>query len=142
MKPLSRRSGSMLFLTELLVSLLILAVTAAVCVGLFSSARAMRQKSAALTKAVALAENAAEAFCGRRLNDFLSLPEGETAENTRFTLYYDASGNKTEPSSAAYCLHIFVKDENGMSAAEIKVNSPRGEELFSLRAEALEEARP
>ena len=142
MKVLSRRSGSMLFLTELLVSLLILAVTAAVCTGLFSSAHTMRQKSASLTKAVALAQNAAEAFCGRRLDDFLSLPEGETAENGRFTLYYDARGNETEPSYAAYLLHISVASGNGMSAAEFAVNNPGGEELFSLHAEALEEEKP
>ena len=49
-----------LFLVELVLNLLIFALCAAVCMGLLSRARSMSQESAALTRAVYLAQDAAE----------------------------------------------------------------------------------
>ena len=51
-----------LFLVELVLNLLIFALCAAVCMGLLSRARSMSQESAALTRAVYLAQAAAETW--------------------------------------------------------------------------------
>ncbi|MCE5234467.1 MAG: hypothetical protein LLF87_00245 [Eubacteriales bacterium] len=144
MKTLPRRNGSFLFLTELLISILVLAAAAALCAGLFADARALRQKSAALTKAVALAENAAEAFKGRNgeLAKLLSLPEGETARIGAYSLGYDARGAACKTENAAYVLRLSLAEENDLKTADIEVLGAAGETLYALTAQALDAQAP
>lgn len=137
MKTLPRRSGSFLFLTELLISILVLAIAAALCAGLFADARALRQKSAALTKAVALAENAAEALKGR--SGELAKLLGVTAQTGVFRLGYDARGAACDLENAAYVLQLSLAEENGLKSAAIEVFDTAGETLYALSAQALSE---
>lgn len=125
---LPRKNGTLLFLTELLVAILVLAAAAALCVGLFAAARAQRGQSAALTRAVALAENAAEAF------------KAQGADEGVF--YYDAAGMPCEGENAAYVLTLRAEHETGLSTAAIEVADAAGAPLYALSTAALNGGAP
>lgn len=141
MKALSRRSGPLLFLTELLISILVLATAAALCVSLFSSARMERQKSASLNLAVGLAQNAAEAF--KAQGDALtSLLSGTESNGSVYNLGYDAKGLPCAIENAAYVLRLAVEIENGLANGNISVFDDAGDELYNLSVSALAEVSP
>ena len=141
MKALSRRSGPLLFLTELLISILVLAVAAAFCVGLFSSAHMERQKSASLNLAVSLAQNAAETF--KSQGDTLSgLVSDFKADDSVLNLGYDNNGVPCDINSAAYVLRLDVSSKNGLAQGDISVFNAAGDELYSLSVCALQEVSP
>ncbi|HWS29596.1 MAG TPA: hypothetical protein VN512_05705 [Clostridia bacterium] len=141
MKALSRRSGPLLFLTELLVSILVLAAAAVLCVSLFAHARSLRQKSASLDRAVVLAENAAEAFKaqGNALEVLLS---GAEAGDSSYSLGYDEKGLPCDLKNASYVLRLGISKENGLAEGDISVFDGAGDELYSLNAAALAEVSP
>lgn len=141
MKALSRRSGPLLFLTELLISILVLGAAAALCVSLFSSARMERQKSASLNRAIGLAQNAAEAF--KAQGDALtSLLSGTASNGSVFNLGYDGKGLPCDVENAAYVLHLDVVIENGLAKGDIWVFDDSGDELYNLSVSALAEVSP
>lgn len=140
MRTLPRRNGSLLFLTELLISILVLAVAAAFCVKLFADARVMRQKSAALTQAVVLAQNAAEAFKGK--TTFFGTEGGEAPSDGVYSMPYDAQGVTCEKDRATYVLTLCASEQNGLYVADISVCDAGGGELFTLRAAVLREDAP
>ena len=144
MKTLPRRNGSLLFLTELLISILVLAVAAAFCVKLFADAREMRQKSAAITQAAVLAQNAAEVFKEKdgALEAFFGIKSGEVPMDGVYSMSYDAQGIACEKEQAAYVLMLCAAEQNGLSVADISVHDAGGEALFALRAAALREDAP
>ena len=144
MRTLPRRNGSLLFLTELLISILVLAVAAAFCVKLFADARVMRQKSAALTQAVVLAQNAAEAFKGKTgaIETFFGTEGGEAPSDGVYSMPYDAKGVTCEKDQATYVLTLCASEQNGLYVADISVCDAGGGELFTLRAAVLREDAP
>ncbi len=141
MKALSRRSGPLLFLTELLISILVLALAAAFCVSLFSSAHMERQKSASLNLAVGLAQNAAETFKSKG-DSLCVLLSGSQASDSVYNLFYDNKGVPCDINSAVYVLRLDVSKENGLAQGDISVFNAAGNELYSLSVCALQEVSP
>ena len=92
------RSG--LFTIELLISVGVFSLCAAICVGLFVRSEVMSQDSANLNRAVTEARSAAECFkaAGGDMEDTARLTGGEITEGTLF-LEYDENWNKLEPGT-------------------------------------------
>lgn len=104
---------STLFLTELILDLFIFVVCTAVCAGLFMKASGMSRDSGELTRAVYLAQTAAEQF---------------------------RSGKNPAPLSQDG-LTVSISDffsGDGLRSAEIAVSSPDGSIVYSLTVERAE----
>ena len=124
------RSG--LFAIELLISVGIFTLCAAICVGLFVRSELMSQDSANLNRAVTEARSAAECFkaAGGDLEETARLTGGEFSGNT-LLLRYD--GN--------FELTLQAAPENGYTSAVLSVKrSDTGEELLMWDIAALEVA--
>ena len=112
-----KRSGASLFLMELVIGLLIFAFAAAVCVRIFAGAYRISEDSAALSRAVAIARNAAES---------VRAGQPEIAER------YDAQGNAAA-GDAAYRLHLAeTESADGLTEVRLTVTDASGQELYTL----------
>ena len=124
------RSG--LFAIELLISVGIFTLCAAICVGLFVRSELMSQDSADLNRAVTEARSVAECFkaAGGDLEQTAELTGG-ALEGDRLFLRYD--GN--------FELTLQAAPENGYTSAVLSVKrSDTGEELLMWDIAALEVA--
>ena len=116
------RSG--LFAIELLISVGIFSLCAAICVGLFVRAEVMSQDSAGLNRAVTEARNAAECFkaAGGDLEETARLIGGELEGGGQLLLRYDADWNKLKPGAAgAYELLLMTEPGDGYTGATLSV---------------------
>ena len=124
------RSG--LFAIELLISVGIFSLCAAICVGLFVRSELMSQDSADLNRAVTEARSTAECFkaAGGDLEETARLTGGELAGDT-LLLQYDE----------AFALTLTATPEDGYAGAVLSVKRlDTGEELLAWDIAALEVA--
>lgn len=102
-----RRSS--LYLTELILNLCIFLICAVVCVGLLLRARYLSQESRELTRAVALAQTAAETLRGSGIQ----------------------TGTYT---SDALCVSYACTSDGSVINADIKISDDDGRQIYSLAA--------
>ena len=124
------RSG--LFAIELLITVGIFTLCAAICVGLFVRAEVMSRDSADLNRAVTEARNAAECFkaAGGDLEETARLTGGELAEDT-LLLRYDGDHELTLAP---------VREEGYVSAVVSVRRTDTDEEILVWDIAVLEEA--
>jgi len=116
------RSG--LFTIELLISVGIFSLCAAICVGLFVRAEVMSQDSANLNRAVAEARSAAECFkaAGGDLVKTAELTGGELTGQDALFLEYDEHWNRMEAgSTGAFELALLTTPGDGYTSASLSV---------------------
>lgn len=143
------RSG--LFAIELLVSVGIFALCAAICVGLFVRSEVMSQDSADLNRAVAEARNAAECFkaAGGDMEKTARLTGGELGSGDILLLTYDENWNKLDPGTAGtFALTLLPTAEgDGYRSAvlsvrryDVKAGATAEEDILAWDIAALEVA--
>jgi hypothetical protein len=127
-------SRSVLFLTELIIAILIFALSMGICGGVFANAYITATAGANLNEAVFLSESAAEAFhaCDS-IGDFADGIDGSAVGNGA-VVYYDRDWRpQGAPDGAQYTLTAAVSEEGGVSTATINVS--RGPNpIFGLTA--------
>lgn len=96
----NNRTGSRIFMTELMFSILYFIIIAAVCVQCFAGSYAMSRDAKEITNAVNIAGNAAEEF----LVD-------DSFDN--FTEYYDSDWKKTDDANSVYKTTGIVSSDYG-----------------------------
>lgn len=129
------RSRSALFLMELILSVGLLSLSAALSTQLFVAAHRISLKSEALTHAMLLADSAAEGFKAAEgdLGSLSELISGKT-EGGRLTVYYDADWKVTHAGlPGGYTLVIESRPEPRLISASVRVNDEGGAELYSIK---------
>lgn len=128
------RSKLPALLTELALMLLVFALCAAVCLSLFASARKTAAESAALGRAAAVTQSAAEVFraCGGNAEQTAATLGAQPAGGD-YVLTLGADWTAADGEDAVYTLTLTPADDH---TARIAVASAEGE-LFSLETEAV-----
>ena len=127
------RSG--LFAIELLISIGVFSLCAAICVGLFVRSEVISQTSADLSRAVSEARSAAECYkaAGGNLEKTADLIGG-TLENGTLRLYYDQDWQKAGDCGTGVELLFLLElipelpAETGLAAARLKISGPAAAE--------------
>jgi type II secretory pathway pseudopilin PulG len=136
------RSRSALFLMELVLAIGLLAVTAAVCIELFARAHRLSRQSEALSRALIVADSAAEGYkaTGGELDALAELLSG-SVQGDRLYVYYGADWNtRPTPDPEGYTLLIESQAHPRLNAAYIRVADATSRELYSLTVKHFEEA--
>ncbi|MCQ2522601.1 MAG: hypothetical protein MJ105_09530 [Lachnospiraceae bacterium] len=116
-----RVASSHLFLTELLLSILLLIVIIAVCLQIFASADRTSEKSQELVQAVRLASDGAEVFY--QGEDSASFAEVFTKiEDGLYLSNYNADFIKTASGDTTYIMRLEVQEKEGLKQAVISVS--------------------
>lgn len=126
---MNQSSKSRSFLVELLVNCLLFAVAAAICIAIFSHGNVTGKKSAALSMAVAEAQNMAESVkaSGGDLQALSTLLDTRE-EGGAYTLRYDAGWRRLpDGADAVYELRAVIDvDGQNMLQADISVADKEG----------------
>jgi len=134
-----RPTATGLFMTELLITVGIFSLCAAVCLGLFAKAEIIRQDCDDQDHAVEAAKSAAAAFRSCGWGDDLSEVSGGIEEDGIVTILYDREWQPTG-DDAAYTLTLTPVSEQSCPEAELRVARQDGAELLCWRVAALEAA--
>ena len=142
------RSG--LFAIELLISVGVFSLCAAICVGLFVRSEVLSQDSANLNRAVIEARSAVECFkaAGGDLEKTAQLTGGEITDGDALFLNYDEDWNKLGPgTTGTFELILLPTPEDGYTSAAVSVKryeykdgTTLGESLLDWDIAALEVA--
>jgi len=132
-----RNSGSVIFLTELLLSLTIFALCAAVCVSLFALSHGFSEQGSRLSRAVVATQSCAEAF--KKYPDTADLARilRGSAGSDNCVVYYDNNWSATTASDAMYVLRIDVREEGDLRRAKVNASVIDGTLIYSLNVSAL-----
>jgi hypothetical protein len=127
MNPMNKaNSRSVLFLTELIIAILIFALSMGICGGVFASAYMTATAGTDLNEAVFLSESAAEVFRARdSIADFANDIGGGVIDGGNVAVYYDKDWKPQSSSDGAkYTLLAIsgVSEESGLEAAIIHVS--------------------
>jgi hypothetical protein len=123
-----------LFLTELIIAILIFALSMGICGGVFANAFMTATAGTNLNAAVFLSESAAEAFHAYDdIEAFAAAIDGHPTGDGA-TVYYDKDWRpKGVPDGAQYTLVVRVSEEGDLQTAVINVS--RGSKpIFDLTA--------
>jgi hypothetical protein len=129
-------SRSVLFLTELIIAILIFALSMGICGGVFASAFMTATAATNLNKAVFLSESAAEAFLafGDRADFAAAIGGGLSEDGDGATVYYDENWRpQSAPDGAPYTLLVRFFEEGVLVRAEIEVLR-NAQSIFELTA--------
>lgn len=133
-----RFSAPNLFLLELLIVLLIFALSAAVCVRLFVSARLTASESRALNHAVLLCESGAECFKAANgdIAKSADLLDWQYTDG-QAVAYFDADWQSVAVGQAAYLVRLqALALEGPLAKAQVFAAAMDGAPLFSLNITA------
>lgn len=121
MQNLNKRSGSSLFLMEMILSILILALACTACIRIFAAAGTDRRKARELNHIQTLTVSAGEILEGWTGNpdDFLSLLPGGIAESDKIYYYYDKEWTICSEDEAQYSLSVQLSLSNTKKEAEL-----------------------
>ncbi len=129
-----------LFLMELILAVLLFAISGAICIQLFVNSHIVSQKSVDLNHSILWAQNVAETFyaCngnGKEMSALLTDCSYETgAAGQQLTLWFDESFSPItgeEESLCAYTLYtIITTDTNGLSTCQVSVRKATDEETI------------
>jgi type II secretory pathway pseudopilin PulG len=140
MKKSGAKTG--LFLIELIISLLLFAFCAAICIQIFVGARFRTNDSTALSKSVFLASSAAECYKKtggdlRETSALLNIP-GAVLSGDTLTAVYNGDWEPVGGSGGPY--FFTLTDSPGNTASiSISYSGIRGErEIFALTAKAVD----
>lgn len=123
------KSRSSFVMIELITAILVFSICCAICVGLFVEADRESKNSARLTKAVFLAQNAAELLNGDYEKNLISVLGAKDGGDV-FTAQYDENWLPTS-EVGRYVLIISVDEQTGI--AEILVTDI-GNEVYRINA--------
>lgn len=131
--------SSALFLMELILSILIFAAAASVCIRIFAQAHTLTQNAQALNHAVNECVSAAETVSvSEGLDDAkgkicslysLDEPRGDT-----ITVFFDDDFKQCSKEDSTYFMVCSLSMDDSMLEADIHVNGKDSEEIFSLPA--------
>jgi hypothetical protein len=129
-------SRSVLFLTELIIAILIFALSMGICGGVFANAFMTATAGTNLNEAVFISESAAEVFkaCDDVADFAAGIGGSLTGDGSGATVYYDADWRpQSGPEGAQYTLvaHIFAEDALLTAAIDV---SRGAKSIFSLTA--------
>jgi len=129
---MNSRSKTPLFLMELVIMLLVFAISAGICLKVFVEGKRISQESYELDKACMQAQRAAE-FWQSANGDIEETADLLQAKRygSELVLYFDEDWNQTKESDQ-YFLSIITQD----STAKIMINDGN-KEIFSLISEAV-----
>ena len=132
-----QQPGSVIFLTELLLSLTIFALCSSVCASLFALSNQYSERSGELSKAVVAVQSCAEAF--KKYPDQSELADilRGSVEGDDCVVYYDKDWIGTNPFNARYQARLSFREEAGLRLARITVSRVGGAEVYSVNASAL-----
>ena len=138
------RSG--LFAIELLISVGVFTLCAAICIGLFVRSDVMSRDSAELTRAVNEARSAAECWkaAGGDAEKAAALCGAKTDTGGRILLKFDSDWNRVTDATDTFQLYLTpnaaegIADDPGTSGAVVSVVRDGTERLLSWEIEALE----
>ena len=128
------RPKGRLLLLELMLSILLFTLCAAVCTGIFLYSHSLSQESASLTGAVAAAQEAAESFHSATSAATLAGMLGGVAENGRIVVYYSGDWRPGSGEDAPYVLTAHLQEEAGLEVLWIQVRQREGGSLYELEA--------
>jgi len=114
-------SRTSLFLGEIVLSLLIFALSAAVCVGLLFRAYHISGASGELNQAVFYAQSAAETFKAQpELAKMTELLGGSLDSDTCY-VYYDGNWQPAQKQEAVFTQSVSLHEEAGVQYADIRM---------------------
>lgn len=119
------RSGSSLFLTEMIISILFFSITAAFCIQIFVHAHLVSQRSEDLNHAQNLASSMVEAIAAiDGETDMISqyFPEACITENS-IAVFYDDNWEICTRNEASYGLFVTLNEEKNMISGEVLVTN-------------------
>ena len=132
-----QQSSSIVFLTELFLSLTIFALCSSVCAGLFGWAHRYSKDSNALSQAVMAAQSGAEAFKRNASADALADVLGGYVGSVGCLIFYDEYWMATDADNASFIMRIKLDQGKSLRHAEIVVTDRKDVELFKLETAAL-----
>jgi hypothetical protein len=125
-------SRSVLFLTELIIAILIFALSMGICGGVFASAYMTATSGTNLNEAVFLSESAAESFHARgNIADFASDIGGSETEDGAIVYYDDDWRPQGEPDGARYTMTAQISETGDIATAVISI-SQGSKDIFAL----------
>lgn len=133
MKKTSGRSGTELFLMEMILSIFFLAVSFAVCVGLFAAAAADRREAQELNHIQELTLSAGEILegCDGTAAAVLELLPGGTEEGNALVYYFDKEWKLCEEGVSSYIMGLTLSNPaGGKKGAEISFSQKDGGILY------------
>ena len=128
------KNKSGLFLMELIVVTLFLAITSTICIRIFLSARLLSSKSAVLTNAIIESQNTAELITGDRgsiekVCDFYSTEEKDGSAE----IYFDKDFDICDKESGVYVMDINSDYDGNFVVSDIVCRDIKNEnEIYSL----------
>lgn len=129
-------SKSSLFLIEMLIIILFLAIASALCVQVFVASHGRSLGARELSMAESLAGGAADLIRGSddgSVPDFsVYYPEGTLTEDGA-RIYYDADWKPCGRAHSAYCMEIGLTEEEDERVGDIRVLGAAQEEIYSLQ---------
>ena len=133
-----QQSKAVVFLTELLLALMIFALCASVCAGLFAWSHRLSEQSSALSHAVIVAQSAAEAFKKNPAPEDVARVMGGAADGGECVVYYCADWRPSGREDAAFVLRVRFRQDGALRHAGIVVAGMDGAEVYRLDAAALQ----
>lgn len=100
------RSKSSLFLTEMILSILIFSIVAAVCVQIFVKAHLLSEQNENMNYAQNMAASMSEMLSATEVHpdDILHVFSSSVIENDRIIVYFDESWKECPPKDAAFTM--------------------------------------
>jgi hypothetical protein len=125
-------SRSVLFLTELIIAILIFALSMGICGGVFANAFMTATAGTNLNEAVFLSESAAEAFHAYDdVADFAAGIGGSLSDDGAVVYYDEDWRPQSAPDGAQFTLAARISEEDGLLTATIDV-SRGAKSIFEL----------
>ncbi len=132
MKKITTHSKSGLFLMEMILSLLILSLTAAACIQVFSAARICHREAREWNHIQELTTTAGEILEGSDGSQeaFLSLLPGGNVSGEKLLYTYDSKWRSCAPENAGYCFLITLTVTERKKQASLEFENSLGDTLF------------
>lgn len=152
MKKMTAHSKSSLFLMEMILSILILALTCTACVRVLAAAKDQRQKARELNHIQELTTSAGEALEGwdGQISSFVKIfgtpgrnpdKDSETDSNSAaisntsvylLSYYYDSKWNVCSEPSAIYTMTVQLSISDSEKNADLNFYNSQGKNLYQL----------
>lgn len=131
---INKRSKSSLFLMELIIVLMFFALSAAICMKVFSSAKVKTDMSRNMTNASFAAESLAETWKASKLDgtEFTSIYPNVTEHDGVITVFYDKDWTLEEKYQGAYHATIEEHADEYYVQAHVAVYDESGALLFDM----------
>lgn len=133
-----KKSKSSLFLMELIITILLLAICGAICMKLFAASDSLSKKTRELNGAVACAQGFAEVMRGTdgSLEEIVKhYDKSVRTGGNLFEVYYDDGFRECPYSEATYAGNVVLNPDGMIQNMEVKIIRLKDfEEIYSLTA--------